>query len=106
MRPNCGHYDDQAKRLDQLLDQGMDHDAVVASFVREFGGQAVLTAPIDRGFNRLAWAFPYALGVATLGAVFIAARRWARPATTDSPETQPLDAAIDTRLDDELRNLD
>ena len=106
MRPNCGHYDDQAKRLDQLLDQGMDHDAVVASFVREFGGQAVLTAPIDQGFNRLAWAFPYALGVATLGAVFIAARRWARPATTDSPETQPLDAAIDTRLDDELRNLD
>lgn len=106
MRPNCGHYDDQAKRLDQLLDQGLDHDAVVASFVREFGGQAVLTAPIDRGFNRLAWAFPYAVGVTMLGAVFLAARRWARPAAAETPAPQPLDAALDTRLDDELRNLD
>jgi cytochrome c-type biogenesis protein CcmF len=104
MRPNCGHYDEQAKRLDQLLGEGKDHDAVVASFVREFGGQAVLTAPIDRGFNRLAWAVPYAVGVVMLGAVFFAARRWA---THEPPPAETtIDPALDHRLDDELRNLD
>ena len=93
MRPNCGHYDEQAKRLDQLLGEGKDHDAVVASFVREFGGQAVLTAPIDRGFNRLAWAVPYAVGVVMLGAVFFAARRWA------THEPPPAETTIDPALD-------
>ena len=44
-------------------------DAIVA----EHGGQDILTAPIDKGFNRLAWFFPYAVGV--VGAVGDRCRR-------------------------------
>ena len=106
MRPNCGHYDTQAARLDTFLAEGKDYDAVLASFVEEFGGQAVLAAPIDRGFNRLAWLVPYlAAGIALIG-VFVTARRWSRPAAPAASDEVGLDPAFEARLDDELRNLD
>ena len=106
MRPNCGHYDTQAARLDTFLAEGKDYDAVLASFVEEFGGQAVLAAPIDRGFNRLAWLVPYlAAGIALIG-VFVTARRWSRPAAPVASDEVGLDPAFEARLDDELRNLD
>jgi cytochrome c-type biogenesis protein CcmF len=105
MRQNCPHYDDQAARLDALLAEGHDYDAVKAAFVREFGGQAVLTAPIDQGFNRLAWALPYGVGIVMLGSIFLVARRWSHvaPADTAAPAIDP---TLDKRLDDELRDLD
>jgi len=105
MRPNCQHYDEQAARLETLLAEGNDYDAVKAAFVREYGGQAVLTAPIDEGFNRLAWALPYGVGVLMLGAIFLAARRWSHVAPTATADTA-LDPTLDKRLDDELRDLD
>jgi cytochrome c-type biogenesis protein CcmF len=106
MRPNCGHYDEQAAFLDTLLKQGQEYDVVKASFVQKYG-EAILLEPTDRGFNRLAWAFPMAVGVVMLGGVFLAARRWSRthahaPAAADTS----LDPTLDERLDDELRNLD
>jgi cytochrome c-type biogenesis protein CcmF len=106
MRPNCTHYDEQALKLDQMLKEGQDHDAVLATFVREYGSQAVLTAPLDRGFNRLAWALPYGLGAVMLGVVFFAARRWSRSPAAPRSEDSTVDPALDRRLDDELRNLD
>ena len=105
MRPNCGHYDTQAARLDSYLAEGKDRDAVLASFVQEFGGQAVLAAPIDRGFNRLAWMVPYTVAALALLGIVVTARRWSRPAEHAASEAG-LDPAIDARLDDELRNLD
>ncbi len=36
---------------------------MLLAFVAEYGGQDVLAAPIDRGFNRLAWIVPYAVGL-------------------------------------------
>jgi len=105
MRPNCGHYDEQASYLETQLKEGKDYDAVKAAFVQKYGGQAVLMAPIDRGFNRLAWAFPMGVGLVVLVGVFFAARRWSRrpaPAATDAG----LDPTLNERLDDELRNLD
>ncbi len=107
MRPNCGHYDEQSAKLTQYLAEGKDHDAVLAAFVQEYGSQNILGAPIDRGFNRLAWAFPYVVGVLGLGAIAFTARRWVRPA---APVTAASDADLDPtlreRLDDELQNLD
>ncbi len=49
-------------------------DALVA----DHGGQDILTAPIDKGFNRLAWFFPYAVGVVGAVGIVVAAKRWAR----------------------------
>jgi cytochrome c-type biogenesis protein CcmF len=104
MRPNCSHYDEQAVLLDKLLMKGDGPDAVKAAFVQQFGGEDILMAPPDRGFNRLAWLLPYVIGVGGLIAIVVTARRWSHH-TAEGTDVQ-LDAEVDARLEDELRNLD
>jgi cytochrome c-type biogenesis protein CcmF len=106
MRPNCGHYDEQAAKLAGYLDQGMDHDAVLAAFVKDYGSEAILTAPLDQGFNRLAWAVPYLAGLIMLAGIGFTARRWSRASGSAASTDAPIDQALSDRLDDELRNLD
>jgi cytochrome c-type biogenesis protein CcmF len=105
MKPNCGHLDTQTTRLVGYLEEGKNHDEVISAFVKEFGGQQVLGAPIDRGFNRLAWALPYVVGLLMLGGIVLTARRWSR-FTPAAAGDVGLDQALNDRLDDELRNLD
>jgi hypothetical protein len=68
----------------------------------------MLGAPIDRGFNRLAWLFPYMMGAGGAMVIGLVAVRWSRrsavPAAAERGEA--LDPNLDERLDDELRNLD
>ncbi len=106
MRPNCHGYDLQAVSLADNLAEGKDYDAVLAAFVEDFGSQAVLAAPIDRGFNRLAWLLPYLAAAASLVGLVVTARRWSRRAAPVSAGDAGLDPALSARLDDELRNLD
>jgi cytochrome c-type biogenesis protein CcmF len=106
MRPNCGHYDEQAAKIVKLMSDGKGRDAILASFVEEFGGQHVLAAPIDRGFNRLAWAVPYAAGVVGLVVAGVLAIRWSRRSDSVPLAPAATDAALQARLDDELRDLD
>lgn len=98
------------ERLAELVAEGRSRDEIIAIFVREEGGQHVLGAPIDEGFNRLAWAFPYAAGAAGVVLIGALAVRWSRrrldtehvaapAAVLDRPDLQD-------RLDDELRDLD
>ena len=103
---NCSGHAGQTAKLKQFLSEGKDHDAVLAAFVEDFGSQAVLAAPIDKGFNRLAWLFPYLVAVFALLGVVVTARRWSRPAGHAVAGAAGLDPALDARLDDELRNLD
>jgi cytochrome c-type biogenesis protein CcmF len=104
---NCPGDAAQTAKLRQFLAEGQDHEQVVASFVRDFGSQAVLTAPVDRGFNRLAWLLPYLAAGIGLIAIVLTARRWAsRPAPAAAAGHAGLDPALSARLDDELRNLD
>jgi cytochrome c-type biogenesis protein CcmF len=102
---NCHGLDSQTAKIKQHIADGKDHDAIVAAFVQEFGGQDILAAPVDEGFNRLAWIFPYAIGVLGLVTIGVMARRWShssqRPAIADG-----IDPDLNDRLDDELRNLD
>jgi cytochrome c-type biogenesis protein CcmF len=106
---NCqGHASQRAKIL-RHIDEGKNHDAIIAAFVTEFGGQDILASPIDEGFNRLAWLFPYLLGVAGLATVVVVTRRWShRPSTPAHAVAGDagLDRDLNERLDDELRNLD
>ncbi|HEV8316719.1 MAG TPA: cytochrome c-type biogenesis CcmF C-terminal domain-containing protein, partial [Vicinamibacterales bacterium] len=106
---NCqGHASQRAKIL-RHIDEGKNHDAIIAAFVTEFGGQDILASPIDEGFNRLAWLFPYLLGVAGLVTVVVVTRRWShRPSTPAHAVAGDagLDRDLNERLDDELRNLD
>lgn len=105
MRPACHGHSAQTAQIRQRVDQGEGHDQILAAFVQQFGGQAVLASPIDRGFNRLAWLFPYLVAAAALIGVFATARRWSRPAAAAGVRGD-LDPALNARLDDELRNLD
>jgi cytochrome c-type biogenesis protein CcmH/NrfF len=108
MEPNCHGLDAQRLKLDKYVGDGMDRDQVLAAFAVDYGTQAILARPIDKGFNRLAWFFPYLIGVSgAVGAVVIA-RRWSRrsePAEPSAAAPQE-DADLRTRLDDELRDLD
>ena len=108
MEPNCHGLDAQRAKLDQYLGAGMNKDQVLAAFATDYGTQAILARPIDKGFNRLAWLFPYAVGIiGAVGAVVIA-RRWARhePANAAAAAVAADDPELRTRLDHELRDLD
>jgi cytochrome c-type biogenesis protein CcmF len=109
MRPNCGHYDEQKAKIETYLKEGKDRDAVLAAFVQEYGGQDILAAPIDRGFNRLAWLVPYGAGLVGLFVAGLLALRWSRRAGQQVAVAGAGgidDAALDARLNDELRDLD
>jgi len=89
-----------------MIDKGMGHDEIIQAFITKYGSQEMLGAPIDKGFNRLAWLLPYALAgtVAVVGGiVFI--RKSRRP--VEAPEPAKVeDAALQARLDEELQDLD
>jgi hypothetical protein len=107
MGPTCHGLKTLNEQMDSFLARGMTREQVRAAFVAAYGGQDILTAPIDKGFNRLAWAFPYIIGVAGAVAVGVAARRWSHH-TLASPDVGaiPNDPQLTGRLDDELRDLD
>ena len=85
----------------------MSRDEVLAAFVADHGSQEVLMRPIDKGFNRLLWMFPYMLGGTALVGVALLARRWShREDVAPPPPATPEDRAFTERLNDELRDLD
>lgn len=105
---NCQGKASQLSRLKQMVDEGKDRDVILATFVREYGGQDILTRPPDTGFNRLAWLFPYLVGGVGAVGMALAARRWSSrrdDAAVDATATRP-DDALQAQLDDELRDLD
>ncbi len=105
--PNCHAKIPEKERLHAMVEEGKSRDEIIAAFVKEYGGQDVLGAPIDEGFNRLAWLFPYMVGLGSAVAVGFAAVRLSRrrePQSDEGPAGQ--DAVMDERLDDELRDLD
>ena len=108
--PNCEGREAQSAKIHDLVAQGKTHDAVLATFVHDFGGEDILTAPIDKGFNRLAWMFPYLLGVGGAVAGAFAVVKWSRHAPPASAAANPShsteDANLQARLDEELENLD
>jgi cytochrome c-type biogenesis protein CcmF len=102
---NCHGKESQQAKIRQYIEEGKDHDAIIAAFVQEFGSQDILAAPIDEGFNRLAWLFPYLVGATGLVIIAVFARRWSStPAAATAGDG--IDPALNERLDDELRNLD
>ena len=105
----CGHAVRDRIEIRQLLNQHQTRDQVIQYFIKKYGGQVALAAPIDRGFNRLAWLFPYSIGmVAAVGLGYGAWRLAKRaPARTPAAEGPAIsDDELSDKLDDELRNLD
>ncbi len=56
----------------------MNRDQVLAAFAADYGTQAILARPIDKGFNRLAWLVPYLVGASGAILALFIARRWSR----------------------------
>lgn len=108
---NCEGKASQLAKIKTLVDEGKDRDAVLASFVQEFGGQHILARPLDEGYHKLLWLLPYTLaGLSAVGLAFIA-RRWAAgrsdTATVGaSAAVAGVDPGLRQQLDDELRDLD
>jgi len=104
----CGKAEEMRLEVAGLVKKGYTREQVIDYYVQKYGSQEPLAMPIDRGFNRLAWAVPYALGV--LGAVVAGsvAVRWSR--TRQEPEpvvaTTGEADAWQQKLDEELRDLD
>ena len=64
--------------LSGLVKQGKTREDVIQYFVAQYGSQEPLASPIDKGFNRLAWFFPYAVGgFAAIAGAFVV-RKWSR----------------------------
>lgn len=106
--PNCGGHAAQSEKISALMAQGKTHDEIIATFIHDFGGQDILIAPIDRGFNRLAWLFPYAVaGFGAIAGAFVVLK-WSRRASAETPLAPAAgeDAGLQARLDQELENLD
>ena len=106
----CHMREPEKTELHALVEQGKTREEVIAAFVKKYGGQEVLGAPIDRGFNRLAWLFPYLIGAGSAVGVALVAVRLSRRETPAAAEpagtSDPEDAQLEERLDDELRDLD
>ena len=51
-------------------------------YIAKYGSQEPLAQPIDKGFNRLAWAVPYMLGATGLLVTGLVAVRWTRRGAT------------------------
>jgi cytochrome c-type biogenesis protein CcmF len=109
---NCGHAAQERLIIRELLDQGKTRNDVIQFFIQKYGSQIALAAPIDKGFNRLAWLLPYTLGAAAASALAYGAYRMARrpkdiaAASPTKAAAGPRDPDLEDKLEDELRNLD
>jgi cytochrome c-type biogenesis protein CcmF len=101
----CMTSHEMRAELAALIDQGKNHDEIIQAFITKHGSQEMLGAPIDKGFSRLAWLFPYLVGATSAVAIGFAAVKWTRK-PDEATEAAPLDAALEERIDDELRDLD
>jgi cytochrome c-type biogenesis protein CcmH/NrfF len=105
----CGHCEHVRDQIGGYVKAGLSEDQILQRFVAEQGGVHVLSAPPDRGFNRLAWMVPYAAGVGGFATLGFVALRWSRRRVVpESADSRPVEnrSALEAQLDEELRDLD
>jgi cytochrome c-type biogenesis protein CcmF len=102
----CAKAAEMRDEIAALVKQGKTKRQILDFYVAKYGSQEPLAEPIDEGFNRLAWALPYLIGSGALIVVIAMARRWSRPVAAVAGADITIDADLNARLDDELRNLD
>ncbi len=105
-KDNCSTSHQMRGELAALVDQGKTHDEIIQAFIAKYGSEEMLGAPIDKGFNRLAWLLPYAAGATGAVMIGFAAMRWSRRPEADAAPVPAVDPDVEARLDDELRDLD
>jgi cytochrome c-type biogenesis protein CcmF len=105
----CGQAASMRAEITGLVKQGKTKEDVIQYYIAKYGSQEPLASPIDKGFNRLAWFFPYVVGGFAAFAGAFVVRKWSRR-THEEPAPGPLpateDATLQARLDRELEDLD
>jgi len=105
----CGLAAQMRAEVAQMVAQGRSREQVYQYYISKYGSQEPLASPINKGFNRLAWLFPYVMGASGAFMVGLVAFRWSRRTaheTADDVTTNTDDPQLQQRLDDELRDLD
>jgi cytochrome c-type biogenesis protein CcmF len=103
----CSLAGEMREEIARLVSEGKTREQVYQYYIDKYGSQEPLASPLDRGFNRLAWLFPYIMGAAGAVAIGAIAIRWSRHEHEAAPaDPVPADPELEARLDDELRNLD
>ena len=104
----CAEAAATREELKGLVAEGLTRDEVLRFYIDKHGSQEALAMPLDEGFNRLAWLFPYLLAATAAVALGGALVRWTRQGREPQLTTgnAQADAEFEARLDDELRNLD
>jgi cytochrome c-type biogenesis protein CcmF len=104
----CSTSHQMRGELAALIDQGKSHDEILQAFITKYGSEEMLGAPLDTGFNRLAWIVPYGVAGSSALLVGFVAMRLSRRRNEGGAEAgaSTVDPNLEERLDDELRNLD
>ena len=105
---SCGHCAHIRDEVTAMLAKGKSENEILQHYIAEQGGTHVLAEPPNDGVGRLSWLVPYAVGMTGLLVAGLVAVRWSRRAS-DGPSAvgrSSEDAALGSRLDDELRDLD
>jgi len=106
----CGKAAEMRAEITKLVAEGRGRDEVYAYFMAKYGSQEPLAKPLDKGFNRLAWFFPYLVGIGAALVLGGTAWRWSRRRAGrpdgDAAGDQAIDSHMNRRLDDELDELD
>jgi cytochrome c-type biogenesis protein CcmF len=106
---NCGDAARNRIEIHNLLAKGSTRNDVIQYFITKYGSQIALAAPIDKGFNRLAWLLPYGAAALAAGLLGYGAFRLAHrpgPLAPAGPTLAMNDPDLQDKLEDELRNLD
>jgi cytochrome c-type biogenesis protein CcmH/NrfF len=104
----CGTAEGMRAEISGLVKEGKTKDEVIQYYIAKYGSQEPLAAPIDRGFNRLAWLFPYAIGsIGAIAGAFMVLK-WSRKPAAPLPAAPAAadDPALQARIDAELEDLD
>jgi len=106
----CSEAAGMREEVARLVAEGKTREQIYAYYIAKYGSQEPLASPIDEGFNRLAWFFPYLIGASGAASIAVVAFRWSRrEAAQEDSQAAPDatdDPALRERLDDELRELD
>lgn len=100
---NCPSAVPMRHEIEKLLLEGKDDEAIVASFVTEYG-QVVLSSPPATGFNLAAYVMPGFGLLIGLFIVFMLATRWAQQRKIAAAPAAPVDVDLKQRIENELKS--
>jgi len=106
----CGLAAQMREEVARLVGEGKTREQVYDFYIAKYGSQEPLASPLNKGFNRIAWLFPYLMGATGAMILGVVAFRWShREAGTEAVAPgagTAEDKVLNERLDDELRDLD